>query len=68
MVGPIFPPLGGRISMAQGLIQYDLGFRIFCTFCKRSIKGIIVGGSPEAKNIHRENTSPGIQFFQNFFA
>jgi hypothetical protein len=51
MAGPIFLPLGGRISTAQ--VSYDLHFRIFGTFCRLSQKGIIVGGSPEAKNIEK---------------
>jgi hypothetical protein len=42
MVGPIFPPLGGRISMHK--VSYDLSFRIFGTFCIISQKGITVGG------------------------
>jgi hypothetical protein len=42
MAAPIFPTLGGRISMAK--VSYDLNFWIFGTFCGISKKGIIVEG------------------------
>jgi hypothetical protein len=40
-------------------------FSDFGTFWRLSQKGIIVGGKSWSKK-YRENTSPGIQFFQNF--
>jgi hypothetical protein len=57
-------PWHGKISAAQ--VSYDLDSQIFGTFCIISKKGIIVGGKYLSKN--KENTSPGIWFFQNFFA
>jgi hypothetical protein len=51
MAGPIFPPYGGMISIAQ--VSDDLDFGIFGTFSIISQKCIIVGGKSEAKRIEK---------------
>jgi hypothetical protein len=42
-------------------------FGFFCSFCGISQKGIIVGESPEAKNIEKTLLQE-YDLFQNFFA
>jgi hypothetical protein len=65
MAGPISPPYGGRISTAQ--VSYDLDFRIFGTFFIISKKYIIIGESPEAKQIEKTLLQE-YDFSQNIFA